>query len=71
MDCSSCFWSIYLEEKPLLKEGWYCSFDVNSITPCNESGVCMRYISENAVPDFIRHLIKEYKEMEKLLTKLP
>lgn len=72
MDNSSCYWCDYLVDKiNTSEEGYYCTFNPEAIEPCSLDIICPRYIAADKVPEYLRHLITEYKEMEQWLLKLP
>lgn len=72
MDNSNCYWCDYSVDKiNTSEEGYYCTFNPEEVELCSLEIVCPRYIDADRVPEYLRHLINEYKKMEQWLLKLP
>lgn len=72
MDNSNCYWCDYpINLIGTEEEGYYCTFNPDKKEKCELQTPCVRYINKENVPEYIRHLIKEFKEIEQRLVKLP
>lgn len=67
----SCYWCDYpIDKIGTEEEGYYCTFTYGKEVACDLDKPCFRYIAEDKVSEYIRHLISEIEFLESTF-KLP
>ena len=68
----NCYWCDYdINKIDTAEEGYYCTFNPDNKFLCPLDKVCRCYVAADVMPDYIRHMVKQFREMEQLLYKLP
>lgn len=60
-----CYWLRFVRKSEHLLEAC-CVFNPEELVLCNSTQLCLNYIHEDKVDDFIRHLLKEIEILQGL-----
>lgn len=72
MDNSNCYWCDYdINKIDTPEEGYYCTFDLDNIHLCPLDESCNLYCPADNMPEYIRNLVRYYKQIERWFLKLP